>query len=302
MKRFFKIAGIVIGSIVIVCVLFFLFYFKDIIWVEKKTPEELASILTPHFIIKHPPGNGPFPTVLMFHGASGAFNRDGNVPKTFSKWHDYFVSLGYASIIVDSYTGRGFTSDDVAKVRSGRKYWGSEHAGDVLISINEVRKLSFVNPNKLALTGWSHGGSAIMSLLAMDLVEKLPPNLTTVPNGDMEGVKGAIMLYPGFPTWMMSSGGKNWNKSIKALVLLGGKDKLTEGCLKSISILEKYKNPITYHVYPDAGHTFDGLEEDLEQIPEVLQHLKQEIKEGFDPEATVDARRRVKEFLEEVFK
>lgn len=302
MKRFFKIAGVVVGLIVVIIVLYIFFIFKDAIFVEKKTPEELASILAPHFIIKHPPGNGPFPTVLMFHGAGGAFNRDGNVTNFLAKWHDYFVSLDYAAILVDSYTGRGFTSDDVAKIGSGRKFGGSEHAGDVLISLNEVRKLSFVNPDKLVLAGWSHGGWAIMSLLAMDLVEKLPPNLTVISKGDMDGVKGAVSFYPPFSTWMMSSGGKDWNKSIKALVLLGGKDKVTEGCLKSISILEKYKNPITYHVYPDAGHGFDASDEDLEQLPESLKYLKQELKDNLDPEATIDARRRVKEFLSEVFK
>jgi dienelactone hydrolase len=297
MKRLFKIVGIVIVSTIVVFVLFIYVYFREAVHVEKYTPEELASLLTPHFIIKHPPGDGPFPAVICFPGSGGVFFPNGDIGLADVKWADYFVSLGYAYILVDSYTGRGFTYDDISKVSAGRKFWGPELSGDVLIAITEVRKLPYVNPNQLAIMGHSHGGWAIMSLLSMDLNENLPPNLSSLPVQSMVGVKGAIVLYPFCPpSFFLDSGGDNWNTSIKTLVLMGGKDPLTEGCLKTISILNEKSKPVIYHVYPSAYHGYDAPPEDFIKSLEWFKNSKPP-----DLEATADSRERVKVFLSEVF-
>jgi dienelactone hydrolase len=297
MKRLFKIVGIVIASIIVVFILFIYVFFREAIHVEKHTPEELASLLTPHFQINKPLGDGPFPAVIYFHGSGGLFDPNGDIFQGNLDWAEYFVSLGYACILVDSYTGRGYTDDDISKISEGRKFWGPEYAGYVLTAIAEVRKLSFVNPNQLAIMGKSLGGWAIMSLLAMDLNEKLPPNLSASPFQSMGGVKGAIALYPCCPLFhFLDSGGDNWNNSIKTLALMGGKDPLTEGCLKKLSILKEKSKPVFYHVYPSAYHSYDTSPEDFIKILEWFKNANPP-----DLEATADSRERIKVFLSEVF-
>ena len=67
-------------------------------------PEELASLLKPYFQIKKPEGEESFPTILGFHGAGGMRNEASGIRKTLDDWTDYLVGLGYATIIIDSYT------------------------------------------------------------------------------------------------------------------------------------------------------------------------------------------------------
>lgn len=294
MKRFFKIAGIVIGSVFVIAILYGFFWFKDAILVEKNTPDELASILTPHFIIKHPPGDGPFPAVIFFHGAEGLFNPERDVWGYYDNWADYFASLGYASILVDSYTGRDLKPE---KVQSGRSLWGAERAGDVLIAIDKVSKMPFVNPNQISLMGRSHGGWAIMSLLTLDLQNDLPPNLNSPSKNLLNGVRGAVFVIPYFHS-SIKSVVDNWSSSIEALVLLGEKDPLTEAALKVVLSLKEKNNPVSYHVYPSVGHGLECTQEDLKIIKK---YIDPNIKAP-DPQIAVDVRRRVKEFLEEVFK
>jgi dienelactone hydrolase len=281
MKRLFKIAGIVSASIVIIFISLIYFCDGEILRLNKYTHEELASLLTPHFQISKPPGDGPFPAVIRFPGGSGsAFLPNGDICLADVNWADYFVSLGYACILVDSYTGRNFM------VR--------ERSGDVLTAIVEVRKLPFVNPNQLAIMGHSLGGEAIMTLLATDLNKKLPSNLSTSSVQAMAGVKGAILLYP--VCSFLDSGGNNWNNSIKTLVLMGGKDRLTKACLRTLSILKEKNKPVTFHVYPSAYHSYDESPEDFKKISEWFKDAKPP-----DLEATADSRERIKHFLSDVF-
>jgi dienelactone hydrolase len=297
MKRFLKIGGIVLASIIIALIIFIYVYIREAIHFEKHTPEEIASSLTPYFQIKHPPGDGLFPAVICFHGSGGLFYPNGEIPQGTLDWADYFVSLGYACILVDSYTGRGYTDNDLNKISEGRKFWGPEYAGYVLTAITEVRKLAFVNPNQLVIMGKSLGGWAIMSLLEMDLNEKLPPSLSELPFQPIAGVKGAILLYPCCPPFdFLDSGGNNWDDTIKTLVLMGGKDPLTKSCLKKLSIIKEKGKHIFYHVYPSANHSYDISQEDYEKILEWYKN-----SDPPDLEATADSRERIKNFLLEVF-
>lgn len=297
MKRLFKIGGIVSASIIVAFIFFIYVYIREAIHVERHTPEEIASLLTPYFQIKHPQGDGPFPAVICFHGSGGLFDPNGDIPQGAIDWADYFVSLGYACILVDSYTGQGYTDNDISKISEGRKFWGPEYAGYVLTAITEVRKLPFVNPNQLAIMGRSLGGWAIMSLLEMDLNEKLPPNLSESPFQPMAGVKGAIVLFPCCPPFdFLDSGGDNWDANIKTLVLMGGKDPLTKSCLKRLSVIKEKGKPVVYHVYPSAYHSYDISPKDYEKILEWYENA-----DPPDLEATADSRERIKVFLSEVF-
>ena len=108
---------------------------------------------------------------------------------------------GWAAIIVDSHGPRGFSDYEVWRlICAGQMFMGSERAGDVLVSIADARRMPFVDPDRIALIGASHGGWAIMDLLALDPPRRLPFNLAALPDrprGDpLAGVVGTILLYP----------------------------------------------------------------------------------------------------------
>ena len=55
-----------------------------------------------------PPGSGPFPTIIALHGCGGLFNRDDDLAKRETDWADRLVGAGYAVLLPDSFTARGF--------------------------------------------------------------------------------------------------------------------------------------------------------------------------------------------------
>ena len=64
-------------------------------------PEELSVTLRAHDQILRPEGQGPFPTVLLVPGCTG--------PQVFHRaWARSFAEAGFASVILDSFSGRGF--------------------------------------------------------------------------------------------------------------------------------------------------------------------------------------------------
>jgi dienelactone hydrolase len=286
MKRYLRTVALVLIALVLVVAVLTFGFLRG--WhIKKHTPEELAPLLKPYFQIKTPEGEGPFPTIIGFHGCGGLL-------KGGSDWADYLVELGYATILVDSFTGRGFTTlDDIKDVCAGRKLWGSERAGDVLVALDEARKLPFVDTDQLALFGWSHGAWTIMDLFAMDPPHELPTNLKRSPDQPLAGVKAAVLCYP-YCKFPAKARRRGWTHDIEVLMLMAGKDSMvsTEACLEIVSVLEKSGRPIRTHVYPSIDHAFDMRDEDLKKLQLPFVH---------NPEATRDARKRVKRFLAEVF-
>ena len=260
--------------------------------IKRRTPDQLASLLTPYFKIKTPPGKGPFPTILCFHGATGLINPDGRMWKGAGDFAEYLAGLGYATIYIDSFTGRSIPSirrNDLKLIMLG---YIEQQPGDVLVAISEARKLSFVDKEQLALVGRSSGALAIMDTFAMNPPQEIPANLINAPDNPLAGVKAAILFYPycGAPA---KAKGKGWTQNIPVLMLMGGKDPYTKSCLEIVTILENERRPVRAHVYPSAGHGFDGTPEYLKYFPSIPSPL--------DPEATADAREKVKEFLSKVF-
>ena len=92
---------------------------------------------------------------------------------------------GWASIIVDSHGPRGFSEHEIWRlVCAGQLFMGSERAGDVLIAIDDARRMPLRRPATASCSiGSSHGGWAIMDLLALDPPRRLPTNLAGLPAG-----------------------------------------------------------------------------------------------------------------------
>ena len=162
--------------------------------VKRLEPDALSAMLAPAYRVLKPAGDGPFPTALLFSGCDGP--RD-NV----ERWAERLNAIGWAAVVVDSHGPRGLDGREVWRlVCAGQILMGSERAGDVLIAIDDVRRMPFADPGRLALIGASHGGWAIMDLLAMGPPERLPYNLAGLrpdaPADPLAGVVGVILLYP----------------------------------------------------------------------------------------------------------
>jgi dienelactone hydrolase len=220
--------------------------------------ESLQSILRPHDTLYRPAGEGPFPAVVLLHGCAGVRRKD-------TQWAEAFRREGYVALVVDSLSGRGITTrEDRRKICMGLDLWGSTRAGDLLASLAYVRALSFVDAERIAVVGWSHGAWA-----ALDFLASASPEM-------VKGLRAVVAFYPycgiaSRATW------RGFGVDVPVLMLLAQADSIvsTSSCLRLAEGQAERGRPVTAKVYPEVGHVFDWRES----------------------AATLDARQRVRAFL-----
>jgi dienelactone hydrolase len=227
--------------------------------VERLPAATLSDRLAPHYRITKPAGQGRFPTALLFSGCDG--------PKdNLDTWVRELNAAGWAAIIVDSHAPRGLAGSDVWRlVCAGQVLMGSERAGDVLVSIDDARRMAFVDSERLVLIGASHGGWAIMDLLALDPPARLPFNLAGLrpdgPADPLAGVGGALLLYPycGPANRARPDG---WRRPMPALFLLSADDAIAPAgpCLDIAKAMQRRGLPVETVVFDGVTHGFDQRE------------------------------------------
>lgn len=227
--------------------------------VHRMEPAELAAKLRPYYRIARPEGAGRFPTALLFSGCDG--------PKdNLDRWAAVLNARGWATVIVDSHGPRGFSEHEIWRlICVGQMFMGSERAGDVLVSLTDVRRLPFVDPDRIALIGASHGGWAIMDLLALDPPRRLPFNLSAMPDdpaGDpLAGVVGTVLLYP-YCGAASRAARDGWRRPIPTLFVLSEDDAVADpaDCIRIVHRLEKRGVPVQTLMLSGVTHAFDQQE------------------------------------------
>jgi dienelactone hydrolase len=229
--------------------------FKSDIKDKDGNPVMLTGILT------KPEGKGPFPAVVLLHGASGM-----QYCKTLMEpWSNRLVNWGYVTLQVDSFGPRGVISvaDYPTRLIANR-------ARDAYDAKSFLADLSFVDKNRIAALGWSHGGVTILTALY-----KSPLTNEKIP------FRAAVAFYP-----YCSLPLNDLNAPL--LILIGEKDDWcpASSCYKLMP--NKPQNEVILKIYPGAYHSFDWTGKDE------IHHNHRLL---YDPIATQDATLQVKNFL-----
>lgn len=225
---------------------------------KRQEPAAVSALLSPYYRV-YRPGDmaaGPVPTALLFSGCDG--------PKdNLDRWARALAQDGWAAVIVDSHGPRGL--DRYQKWRlvcAATLLPGAERAGDVAVAIDDVRGMDFVDPDRLILVGASHGGWAILDMLALLNAGKTPYNLSRWPDGfeggEVPGVQGAVLLYPycGGLSEVRASG---WGEGFPLLFLLVAGDTIVDedACLEVIAEMTESGREVEVHEFDGVTHGFD---------------------------------------------
>ena len=152
--------------------------------------ERRRAMIEPHLQTRYPPGEGPFPVVVLFHGCGG-------VRQIMDDYARAATKAGVAAVVVDSHTPRGIEYEAaLAQVCTGRILWGRERAGDVHAALAVVRDDPRLDANRIVLAGWSHGGWTLMDAFALQTNGQSPDGLDEVPQPAFSGVEGVFLVYP----------------------------------------------------------------------------------------------------------
>lgn len=252
-------------------------------------PSELSSSSVPGMALYKPEGMGPFPALVLQHGCSGLGNaRWRNI--TMLNWAREAVRRGYVTLVIDSLGPRGVDSvcmgakGGVSVIRGGR---------DALQAAEHLRKLGYVDKNRVAFAGFSWG--ATIGVLASGKQWG-----TALSAG--ERFAAVVAFYPSCYTVKSAITG-NVVELVTAdidrplLSLLGDKD--TEApapqCVARLGTLRDAGAPVQWHVYPGATHCWDC--EDLNGNSKIDARGNRVVY-TFDKSTTQDSAQRMFEFFQ----
>lgn len=254
-------------------------------WTAKRvSASELSKLLGPHYAVSKPEGEGPFPTALLFSGCDGV--RD-----NMARWADMLRHNGWASIVVDSHTPRDYADNELWRlICTGQVLPGGERAGDVLVSLMDAQEMPFVDPERMALIGMSHGGWSIMDLLSLAATDRRPFNLRGISRERetraLAGVRALILIYP----WCgLANRARQtpWTHDAPVLFILATDDIIapSEECLKVADVLKAEGRDVSIRMFDGVTHGFD------QQNRSYFSPLE------FDADATHEALRVAADFL-----
>jgi dienelactone hydrolase len=248
-------------------------------------PADLAAQLRPGYVVTRPAGDGPFPTALLLSGCDG--------PKdNLTRLAERLAAAGWASVVVDSHGPRGLgEAEQWRLVCAGQLLTGSERAGDVAVALDDVRGMGFVDPERLALIGASHGGWAVLDLLALAAADEPPPILRAWPASLAErglaGVRAAVLFYPYCgPLSLAAQTERLAPVPLLFLLVEGDRIAAETECTALAETRRAGGTPVEVEVFEGVTHGFDQAD----KAP--LSAL------AYDPEATERAVTRTLDFLQ----
>ncbi len=225
-------------------------------------------------------GTPPFPVVLQFHGCAG-------IRQPFQEqWAKVANDQGFAAMIVDSNVPRGLSRDDaLEQVCGGKTLLGHERAGDVVAALKIAQKDTRLDPSRVVLAGWSHGGWSVMDFLTMDGKTRIPAGLSGWSSAPPT-ISGTILFYPYCGMGALSRF-RPWTQNPETLVFVAGADKMVpaKACISYFGKRRSGGDPIDLVIYAGADHVFDDP------------FLEPEWIHWYNEEYFLDATERYKTFL-----
>jgi dienelactone hydrolase len=202
-------------------------------FLERKAKEQGVALPSPQATpligyLTRPPGDGPFPAVVLMHGCGGIHAHVKEV------WPERLVSWGYVTLVVDSFTTRN--------IENSCKTYLPDRVFDAYGALDFLTKSGFVDARRVALMGFSAGGIATLEATKIEGNEQLMD----------EKFRAAVAYYP-------VCAPHESDATVPTLILNGDLDDWSpaERCRQRVSRLSGKGPPVELHIYPGARHDFD---------------------------------------------
>jgi dienelactone hydrolase len=214
-------------------------------------PTDIATVQAPSLAIYKPVGDGPFPALVLLHQCGGLGSPGGSWQNvSILEWAREAVGRGYVVLQLDSFGPRGVRS---VCLGPDKEVFPSRGMRDALLAAAHLRKLSYVDPKRVAFAGFSWGGAIGLAVSSRQSSQAL---------GVTDRYDAVASFYPpcvarpktGAPYTVIMGGIDR-----PLLVLLAGRDNEAppQECTERLTLAKANGAPTEWHVFSDATHCWD---------------------------------------------
>jgi dienelactone hydrolase len=189
--------------------------------------------------LRFPTGPGPFPAVVLMHGCGGIGNAEGG-------WAPELRRIGYATFVVDSFRGRGLREVCTDALTLS----GTQRIPDAYGALKILATHPKVDPRRIALMGFSHGGILTLGAATEWARDRYAPPGRPAFRAFFAFYPSCNVDYP-----------ERYRLSAPLRIHAGELDDWTpaEPCRQLVEALRAAGQDATITVYRGAHHSFDNI-------------------------------------------
>lgn len=273
--------------------------------------------------------DAPRAAVILLHGCGGV-GAKGELNARHTMWKDWYVARGFVVLFPESFSSRGY--EQICTQKFGdRSIKQADRVNDVRAAKRWLEARKEVDPKKLVLMGWSHGGGTTLATITTEraggeisgasgsptktlvtasgaspstTAADTPlnePTKSTLPPGPSEtNFVAAISFYPGCTSYAKSA--RIPKLSAPLTLLIGEADDWTpaEPCKAFVKRLQENKQAATITTFPGAFHDFDNPRGKLrvrKDVPNGVNGAEKGVTVGPDPEAREAVKKQIDALL-----
>jgi dienelactone hydrolase len=213
---------------------------------------------------------GRAPVVVMMHGRAGAYSSLANGKYNATKlsrrhafWGDYWSDQGYCALLIDSFSARGYPAGFPIHSYSDRPDAVNEvtvRPLDAYGALAYLKSRPEFDDNRIALMGWSNGGSATLATMADTVLDKLGLK-------PADAFRGALAFYPA--CGLHKEFDERYKPYAPVRVFGGDEDEEVSAahCARLVKASQQSGSDIDIRVYPGATHDFDDPGTKRQSVP-----------------------------------
>ena len=187
---------------------------------------------------------GRRPAIIALHGCGGLYNNRGRLDDRYTSYAQRWNAAGWHVVAPDSFGSRGQGSI-CTQAASERTIKAAHRREDVLRTAVWLTARDDVDPQRIAIVGWSNGASTALEVVDRSVWRAQPP-------------AAIVTYYPGCGSWKRRP---VVQPAAPLLMLLGEADEWTPAApCKELAerFQSSYPGVVTVHAYADGHHGFDS--------------------------------------------
>ncbi len=205
----------------------------------------------------HPPRT---PAVVMMHGRAGAYSSAAKgiydastLSRRHNAWGRHWAEQGYLAIMVDGFGPRGYPQGFPRFSYDSRP----DELNEVMVrpldaygALTYLRTRNDVISDRIALQGWSNGGSAALATMSTTA-----PGITAPTSS--RGFRAAVVFYPACGLKGQFEDGLVPYAPVRVFQGSADEEVSPRRCAALVDKSRARGGDIQFHLYADATHNFD---------------------------------------------